>query len=297
VQLGVAFPHPEFGTDPVAIRDFAKGAEDAGIDYLSAIEHVAGAHAERFVGLNTGFAEPPYLHDSPFHEPLTLFAYLAGVTSRLEFVTGVLVLPQRQTVLVAKQAAEVALLSGGRLRLGVGVGWNQREFEALGEDFHNRGARQAEQITVLRKLWTEPLVTFRGDWHSLDRVAIAPLPAAPIEIWMGGGFGEATLRRVAMLADGWIPALRHDSDLGELIDRMHRYLEEAGREPSSLRIQTWIGATGSPDGPVAAAKRFELLGVTHLGLTGGPPLSGVPPMEQLERAIEVKRLLELELGH
>ncbi len=296
MRLGVGFPHPRVGTDPTVIRDFAQASENAGFHYLSAIEHVAGAHADRFVGIETGFPAPPYLHDDPFHEPFTLFAYLAGLTSRIELVTSVLVLPQRQTVLVAKQAAEVSLLSGGRLRLGVGVGWNHAEYEALEADFQTRGRREAEQIVVLRKLWTEPLVTFAGHWHTLDRIAIAPLPVHPIPIWIGGGPEESTMRRIARLADGWIPKVGSDGDAADLIDRMQRYLKEAGREPSSLGIQAGIGVGQAPQW-VAAARHWEQLGATHLSLTGGSRDPGLTAMQGLERAIEMKRVLELELGY
>jgi probable F420-dependent oxidoreductase len=298
VRLGIGFPHQVIGTDPAEVRDFGQAAEAAGFGYLSAIEHVAGAHAERFAGVDTGFPAPPYLHDYPFHEPFTLFAFLAGVTSRIELVTSVLVLPQRQTVLVAKQAAEVALLSGDRLRLGVGVGWNHAEFESLGADFRTRGERTAEQVTVLRRLWTEPLVTFTGRWHTLDRVAIAPLPARPIPVWMGGGTGEVTLRRIARLADGWMPMARASGDVGELTARMRGYLEEAGRAPSALGIQVGVGGAGQaePGQWVAAARRWAAAGATHLTL-GGSPDSGVTAAQRLDRAVEIKRVLELELGY
>jgi probable F420-dependent oxidoreductase len=296
VRLGVGFPHQVIGTDPAAAADFGRAAEDAGFDFLSAIEHVAGAHAERFAGVDTGFPAPPYLHDYPFHEPFTLFAFLAGLTSRIELVTSVLVLPQRQTVLVAKQAAQVAQLSRGRLRLGVGVGWNHAEFEALGADFHTRGQREAEQIVVLRKLWTEPLVTFAGRWHTLDRVAIAPRPAHPIPVWMGGGTGETTLRRIASLADGWMPMARGSTDLEELTARMRGYLRDAGREPSSLGLQATVGNAGAAAQWAADARRWEQAGATHLTLGAGPdPALGAMP--RLERSIEVKRVLERELGY
>ena len=296
MKFGVRFPHDAVGTDPLDVRDFARATEDAGFDYLAAFEHVAGAAAERFIGIDTGFPAPPYLYDYPFHEPFTLFAYLAGVTSRIEFVTNVLVLPQRQTTLVAKQATEVALLSGGRLRLGVGVGWNHAEFEALGADFHTRGRREAEQIVVLRKLWSEPLVSFSGEWHTLDRVGIAPLPRTPIPIWMGGGLGEMTLRRVASLADGWMPNLR-PSDAEGVIARMHQYLEEENRTSSSFGIQVGLAGNASDDPAewLSAARRWQDLGATHLTLGGDARNSGVTAMERLERAFEMKRVVEVGL--
>ncbi len=295
MQIGVQFPHQVVGHDPAAVAEFAQGAEDAGFDYLFAFEHVAGAHADRFRGADTGFRSPPYLYDYPFHEPFTLFAYLAGVTRRIGFATTVLVLPQRQTVLVAKQAAEVAILSGGRLRLGVGVGWNHAEYEALGFDFHSRGRRADEQIVLMRKLWTEPLVTFRGRWHALDRVGIAPLPPAPVPVWIGGGLGAATLRRVARLGDGWMP-MGLGGTPGDILAQVRRYMVEAGRDPDSLRIQGAIGMAGGPGEWVAAAKRWQDLGATHLSVS----ISDQDPPEgataRLRRAIEVRRALRDGLG-
>lgn len=295
MHIGIGFPHAAVGSDPVLAKDFAQAAEQEGFSFLSAFEHVAGATADRFVGVDTGFRAPPYLYDHPFHEPFTLFSYLAGVTSRIELATNVLVLPQRQTVLVAKQAAEVALLSGGRFRLGVGVGWNHAEYEALGADFHTRGRREGEQIQLLRRLWSEPVVTFEGRWHKVDRTGISPLPERPIPIWMGGGTGEATLRRIARLADGWMPMLRPDG-AEELIARMHRHLGEAGRDPASLEIQTGFGAAGNRDDWVGAATLMERVGITHLTLLpGGEPASTA--WQVLERAREIKRTLEQGLGH
>jgi probable F420-dependent oxidoreductase len=295
VHLGVSFPHAEVGSDPTIIRDFVQSAENAGFDYLSAFEHVAGARADRLAGVSDGSSVPPNLFDDPFHEPFTLFAYLAGLTSRIEFATSVLVLPQRQTVLVAKQAAEVSLLSGGRLRLGVGVGWNPAEYEALGSDFHTRGRRVTEQVVVLRKLWTEPLVTFEGEWHTLDRVGIAPLPIHPIPIWMGGGIQETTLRRIARVADGWMPMGTSDVD-SALVARMRRYLDEAGRTASSLGIQGGIRASAERADWLRAARRWSELGATHLGITVSLD-SELTAFQRLEKAIEVKRILAAELGY
>lgn len=296
MDIGIGFPHAAIGSDPILARDFAQAAEQEGFDYLSAFEHVAGATAERFVGIDTGFRAPPYLHDHPFHEPFTLFSYLAGLTSRTELATNVLVLPQRQTVLVAKQAAEVALLSDGRLRLGVGVGWNHAEYEALGADFHTRGRREAEQIELLRKLWSEPVVTFEGEWHTVDRVGIAPLPPRPIPIWIGGGTGEATLRRVARLADGWMPMLRPDGAV-ELMSRMRRHLEEAGRDPASLPIQTGFASSGGPGDWVSSAQALERVGVTHLTVMPGGADPAMTALQGLERASEIRRALAAELRH
>src|ERR1700761_2424143 len=199
LQIGAVYPQIELGGDPVAVRQIGTGIEELGFDHLLAYEHVLGAvHADRTPPL-TG----PYTEHDPFHDPLVMFAYLAAITRRIRFVTGILVLPQRQTALVARQAADVGLLSGGRLRLGVGVGWNHVEYEALGEDFRTRGARQEEQIGLLRQLFTEPVVDFSGRFDRIDRAALVPKPSRPIPIWLGGS-GEAALGRAARLGDGFI---------------------------------------------------------------------------------------------
>lgn len=193
------YPQIELRGDPVAVRRFAGAVEGLGFDHLLAYEHVLGAvHADRSPPLLG-----PYNEHDPFHDPFVMFAYLAGITDRIRFTTGILVLPQRQTALVARQAADVDLLSGGRLRLGVGVGWSHVEYEALGEDFHTRGARQEEQIELLRRLFTEPVVNFSGRFDRVDRAALMPKPARSIPIWLGGS-GERAFDRAARLADGFI---------------------------------------------------------------------------------------------
>jgi probable F420-dependent oxidoreductase len=199
MQIGVVYPQIELRGDPAAVRRIGRAVEDLGFNHLLAYDHVLGAvHADRTRQL-TG----PYTERHPFHDPLVMFAYLAGITERIQFATGVLVLPQRPTALVARQAADVDLLSGGRLRLGVGIGWNHVEYEALGQDFRTRGARQEEQIELLRRLFTEPVVDFSGSFHRLDRVSLVPKPARPIPIWLGGS-SEAAFDRAARLADGFI---------------------------------------------------------------------------------------------
>jgi probable F420-dependent oxidoreductase len=199
LQIGVVYPQNELGGDPSAVRRIGKAVEDLGFSHLLAYDHVLGAvHADRTPPL-TG----PYTEHDPFHDPFVMFAYLAGITERIHFTTGILVLPQRQTALVARQAADVGLLSGGRLRLGVGIGWNFVEYEALGQDFHTRGARQEEQIQLLRRLFTEPVVEFSGRFDRVDRASLLPKPARPIPIWLGG-HGKVAFDRAARLADGFI---------------------------------------------------------------------------------------------
>jgi len=294
MQFGITFPQNEIGSDPIAIRDFAQAVEGAGFDYLATYEHIAGAHPDRFEGVDTGFPAPPYLHEHEFHEPFSLFSYLAALTTKLTFATSILVLPQRQTVLVAKQAAQLDMLSGGRFRLGVGVGWNHAEYESLGADFGTRGLRQEEQIEVLRRLWTQPLVTFKGRWHTLDRVAIAPRPPRPIPIWLGTGATDRLMRRVARLADGWMPLLPV-SRAPEVIPRLHALLAAEGRDPATFGLQVNIEIErGEPADWLSAAKTWQSLGATHLGVRSR--YRDITPTAALENAIETKRLLEAELG-
>lgn len=201
MQIGAIFPQTEIGSDPAAVRDYAQAVEDLGYGHITAYDHVLGASTA-----NRPDWRGSYTSAAMFHEIFVLFGYLAALTRRVELVSGVLILPQRQTALVAKQAAEVDVLSGGRLRLGVGVGWNAVEFEALGEDFQTRGARIEEQIAVLRALWTQPVVDFHGRWHQIPAAGINPLPVQrPIPIWMGG-YVDTVLRRIGRVADGWLPS-------------------------------------------------------------------------------------------
>ncbi len=199
MQIGVVYPQTELRGDPAAVRQIGRAVEQLGFDHLLAYDHVLGAvHADRDPQL-TG----PYTEHDPFHDPFVMFAHLAAITERIQFATGVLVLPQRQTALVARQAADVDLLSGGRLRLGVGIGWNHVEYEALGQEFGTRGARQEEQIELLRRLFTEPVVDFSGRFDRVDRASLVPKPARSIPIWLGGS-SEPAFDRAARVADGFI---------------------------------------------------------------------------------------------
>src|SRR3954451_6574923 len=199
MQIGAVYTQNELHGDPSAVRRIGTVVEALGFDYLMAYDHVLGAvHAHRSPAL-----PGPYTERDPFHDPLVMFAYLAAITERIGFATGILILPQRQTALVARQAADVDVLSGGRLRLGVGVGWNHVEYEALGQDFRTRGARQEEQIELLRRLFVEPVVDFSGRFDRVDRAALVPKPVRPIPVWLGGS-GEKAFKRAARLADGFI---------------------------------------------------------------------------------------------
>jgi probable F420-dependent oxidoreductase len=262
MQIGAVFPQTEIGNDPGAIRAWAQGAEDLGYRHLVAYDHVLGA------GLDT---RPdwsgPYTSDSPFHEVFVLFGYLAAVTRSVELVTGVLVLPQRRTALVAKQAAEVDVLSGGRMRLGIGIGWNRVEYDALGESFENRGVRSEEQVELLRALWTEQAVTFFGRWHQVDNAGINPLPVRrPIPVWFGGS-AEATLRRVGRLGDGWMPQRSPDRRAAEMLDRLRGYAREAGRDPAGIGIEARLNLGRTPAEMTAEwVAGWRELGATHLGV-------------------------------
>jgi probable F420-dependent oxidoreductase len=232
MDIGAVFPQTEIGNDPAAIRDYAQAVEAMGYTHLLAFDHVVGANPDR-----PGGWKGPYTFRHAFHEPFVLFGFLAAATARLGLATGIIILPQRQTVLVAKQAAAVDVLSGGRLRLGVAVGWNPVEFEALGEDFGNRGRRIEEQIEVLRTLWGKELVTIEGRWHRVPDAGLNPLPVQrPIPIWMGGE-SERAVRRATRVADGWMPHFRPGPEAQAVVDRVHGWVREAGRDPSRFGIE------------------------------------------------------------
>ncbi len=263
VQLGVVFPQTEIGADPGGVRAFAQAAEELGYRHLLAYDHVLGADVTQ----RPDWAGP-YTAAHQFHEIMVLFGYLAAVAPGLELVAGVLVLPQRQTPLAAKQAAEVDILTGGRLRLGVGIGWNTVEFEALGQDFSNRGRRIEEQIEVLRRLWTEPVVDFDGTWHRIPAAGINPLPVQrPIPVWIGGS-AEAAIRRAARIADGFFPQRPLEGGWPATMERFRGWAEEAGRDPDGIGIEARVDvSTGTPDDWRAAAGEWRELGATHASLT------------------------------
>lgn len=286
MKIGVVFPQLEITADPVAVRDYAQAAEGIGFNHILTYDHVVGADIAQRPGWRG-----PYTHQSLFHEPFVLFGYLAGLTQRIEFVTGILILPQRQTVLVAKQAAEVDVLSGGRFRLGIGVGWNDVEYQALNEDFTNRGRRSEEQIALLRALFTQESVTFDGRWHHIEAAGINPLPVQrPIPIWIGGS-SDATLRRVARLGDGWFPQLPPDETAREAIARLHAYAREAGRDPRQIGIEARVNmATSVPDQWPQLVEAWQALGATHLAINTmgaglASPRAHIDAIRQFKEAI------------
>jgi probable F420-dependent oxidoreductase len=257
MQIGVVYPQIELGGDPEAVRQIGTAVEALGFDHLLAYDHVLGAvHADRTPPL-TG----PYTEHDPFHDPLVMFAHLAGLTQRIGFATGILILPQRQTALVARQAADVDLLSGGRLRLGVGVGWNPVEYDALGQDFRRRGARQEEQIELLRRLWTEPVVEFEGSFDRVERAALLPKPTRSIPIWLGG-YGEAAWERAARLGDGFIFGGRATGIIASW-HRIRDRLAELGRPVEEFGGDYLVLSRSGIDDLVAKVEGWREAGGTH----------------------------------
>jgi probable F420-dependent oxidoreductase len=268
MKVGAIFPQTECGIDVGAIGAFVRAVEDLGFDHLFVADHVLGADPRH----HRHPSLVAYSHESVVHESMTLLAYLAAITRRITLATGILILPQRQTALVAKQAAQIDVLSGGRLRLGIGVGWNAVEYEALNETFDDRGRRCAEQIALLRALWTEPVVDFRGEHHRIDHAGLCPLPIQrPIPIWFGVGGREraeppdAVLRRVARLADGWTPNLTPDASGRAIVDRVHAYARQDGRDPAALPLEGRIRLVGpDADGWVRQVEAWQALGATSV---------------------------------
>ena len=260
MQIGVVFPQTEIGADMGAVRAYATGAEALGYAHLLAYDHVLGADPAVHAGWSG-----PYDVDTTFHEPFVLFGFLAGIT-KLELVTGVIILPQRQTALVAKQAAEVDILCEGRFRLGIGVGWNSVEYDALGRSFGDRGVRSAEQIELLRRLFTERSVTFEGRSEHVTGAGIAPLPVQrPIPIWFGASTPPA-FRRAGRLGDGWFPMVPPGPRLDEAKAIVDEGAREAGRDPSSIGMEGRVSWTpeGGLDMVLDHVERWRSTGASHL---------------------------------
>jgi probable F420-dependent oxidoreductase len=290
MRLGVEYPHNEFGGDPRALREYANAVEDLGYDHLVMYDHP--------VGISADDREVPivYTEKDAFHDPLVAFSYLAGVTERIEFVTGILVLPQRQTVLVARQTADLDLMSGGRLRLGVAPGYSPYEFEALGADFRTRGKRLDEQITYLRRLWSEELISFEGRFDRIDRANIVPRPSRRIPIWCGG-FSEPAYRRAVALADGFMfgygmePAARRSWDrIQELLAERRRPIAEFGAE---FLLRPPEGRTYSDRELVDGLRELEAAGATHAAIC--PMGRGLGDLAaHVDYVTSLKRLFERE---
>ncbi|MFC1960599.1 LLM class F420-dependent oxidoreductase [Chloroflexota bacterium] len=289
MKIGVIFPHFEFGTDSGAVRDFAQTVEALGFSHIAADDHVIGPNPDRPGGW-TGWVT----YKTAFYEPLVLFSFMAAVTRRLAFNTWVLLLPQRQTVLVAKQAATLDILSEGRLRLGLGVGWNEIEYTSLGADMRTRGQRIEEQVLLLRQLWTQELVDFQGNWHTIPDAGINPLPVQrPIPIWFGGQ-SEAAIRRMARLGDGWMPLYTDVHQAQPGLDLLDRCLEDAGRSRANFGLEARL-PYGSGDPAVweqllldwqTAGATHAVLQTTNCGFT--TPTDHLAALRRFAEAINLK---------
>jgi probable F420-dependent oxidoreductase len=282
--LNALFPTRDIGTDPAKIRDWAQAAEDLGYHGIEVADHVFGA-APR------GDWKPTYSEHDPFHETFTTMAFIAALTKKVELCSGVLILPQRQTGVVAKQAAEVDILSGGRLRLGVGVGWNHVEYQALNEDWKTRGARQAEQIEVMRKLWTEDLVTYRGRFHTLEAVNLLPVPVQrPIPIWFGGS-SDAVVKRAARIGDGYMPIMTPEVAEPK-IAMLHEHMKSFGRDPAKFGLEGWLRFDeADPQRWAKAAEGWKRLGARIVMLY---PMYRMPKLDdQIET---LRRFKEVAAG-
>ena len=277
MQLNAMFPTRDIGNDPAKIRDWAQATEDLGYAYIEVPDHVFGATAR------DGWT-PHYNENDPFHETFVTLGFLAAVTRKIRLSSGILIAPQRQTGLIAKQAAEVDLLSGGRLRLGIGVGWNHVEYEALGADWKTRGARQAEQIEVLRRLWSEDLVSYSGRFHNLRGVNIVPPPVQrPIPIWVGGS-SDTVVKRAARLGDGWMPIIAPDAQAEQKLALLREEISSHGRDPAKFGIEGWLRMhDADPQRWAAAADGWRRLGADFVMLY---PMYRMP---QFEDQIETLR--------
>jgi probable F420-dependent oxidoreductase len=258
MKFGVVFPQTEFGHDPTALKEYAHTAEELGYSHILAYDHVLGANPQRLGGW-----KGPYTFDTTFLEVFVLFSYFTAITKSIEFATGILILPQRQTALVAKQAATLDVISGGRFRLGVGLGWNEVEYQSLNENFHNRGRRVEEQVVLLRKLWADPLVTFEGRWHHIPDAGINPLPLnRKIPIWFGGHH-EHVLQRVARLGDGWMPNFPSAAQIAPQLDLLDKFLKEEGRSRKDIGVEARLHYKDAANWD-QSLKDWISVGATHI---------------------------------
>jgi probable F420-dependent oxidoreductase len=271
MKIGVVFPQTEIGPDAGGVRAYTQAVEQMGYTHVLAYDHVIGANLA-----NRPNWKGPYSLETAFHEPFVLFSFMAGMTETLEFATGIVILPQRQTVLVAKQAAALDVLSDGRFRMGIGIGWNEVEYESLGSEFTDRGARSEEQIALMRALWTKDSVNFEGKWHSVPDAGINPLPIQqPIPIWIGGG-ADVVIKRIARIGDGWMPMWQPDEAGLKELDKLYTYAKEAGRDGSDIGINGRVTADlASEDSWSEAVKSWSGIKADYIDInTMGQGLSG-----------------------
>lgn len=283
MQISAWFPTRDIGTDPVRVRDWAQAAEELGYDHIEVPDHVFGATAR------DGWS-PRYTEQDPFHETFVTLGFLAAATTTIGLASGVLILPQRQTGVVAKQAAQVDILSGGRLRLGVGVGWNHVEYEALNEDWKSRGTRQREQVEVLKKLWCDDLVTYQGRFHQFTEVNITPRPVQrPIPVWFGGS-SDAVVKRAAQIGDGWMPIMAPDHEAEAKLEQLRNHLSDCGRDTSAFGIEGWLRMDkADPDEWGVAAEGWRKLGADIVMLY---PMYRIPGLDdQIETLRRFKEVV------
>lgn len=260
MNIGIIYPQTELHGDPAAVHRIGLATEELGYHHLLTYDHVLGASHDRDAPLNG-----PYSEHHPFHDPFVKFAYLAGITRRIEFVTGILILPQRQTALVARQAADLDLLSRERLRLGIGIGWNPVEYDALGQSFSSRGRRIEEQVGLLRQLWSGKLLSFEGQFDRVDRAALNPPPRRAIPVWMGG-FADVALRRAARLADGFIFA-DGAADAFAQVTRLRELLSAEGRAVENFGLHCNMLRAKKPQEIVDTIRRWQDVGGTHTSIS------------------------------
>ncbi len=282
MRYGSPLPITAF-PDFEAVKDYALTLEGAGFDFTSTSGHVLGQPS------GTNPQRPDRQYVGPFYDPMVTFSYLAGVTRHLHFMTGILILPAWPTALVAKQSAELAILSRGRFELGVGISWNAAEYRALGQEIRGRATRIEEQIDVLRRLWSQPYVTFAGRHHTLDKLGLNRPAIPPIPIWLGTEGGEAPLRRVARLADGWMPLGDPLPDL----PRLQQYVREAGRDPSQLKVRAAVVAAADLKPAIERGRKLAAAGVTHINVVAPPDAD---PQVALPTIVAARKALAESLG-
>lgn len=276
MKCGVMFPHVPL-VDAAQTRDLAQIYDEAGFDYLTMGGHVLSARPGRY-------ERPDFLYATPYHDSFTVLAYLAGLTRQIHLITSIAILPMLDTVLVAKQALDLAFLSNDRYELGVGLSWQEAEYRALGQDLHRRGARANEQIEILKLLWSQNYVTYKGKFHDIDDLGFDRLPNKPIPLWFGSQFSEPALRRIASKGDGWMTLM----DPTEAMPRFREYLSDAGRDPGAFKIMASIVAgAGGADAWIAEAKRLQSIGVTHLTINPDPALTGDAGVQRVIEAREI----------